>query len=335
MSRKPGPIKRFRYFVEWALLAGAFRLIPKLPRWFLLRLAKGLGTLGFYVDGRGRRTAYANLEAAFPGRWTETEREEVVRRCYQSWARTYLDQFWTRNVNEDNFHEFLTYQIDDPAGFERMRDHGAACQTPHYGNFEWGAAGLAFHGIRYIAIAQDFKNPRLTNIFKTNREHWGHTLIPQDKAFLKFMRALKKGQHVGFLPDLTVAPDQAATVIRFFGLKVSVTLLGPVLVKRTGKPVLTGLTLPCEDGTYFVRALPPLEFGPEATEQEIAQACWDAVEPIIAARPEHWLWMYKYFRFRPADDTAGRYPDYANRSKKFDKLDTETLGQAAAAGLEA
>ena len=221
----------------------------------------------------------------------------------------------------------LIYRIDDPEGLEQTRTEGAVCQTPHYGNFEWGAAGLAFFGIHYVAIAQDFKNPRLTDIFRRNREHWGHTLVPQEKAFLKLLRALKKGGHVGFLPDLTVPPSQAATVVKFFGLKVSVTLLGPVLVKRTRRPVLTGLMLPAEDGTYLAWQLPPLNFDPETSEQEIAQACWDAVEPLISRHPEHWLWMYKYFRYRPVDDD-GRYPPYANRSKKFDKLAKEVYGDS-------
>lgn len=322
---KPGPIKRFRYILEWAILASVFRLIPLCPRLLLLQISKGLGVLGFYFDGRGRRTAFSNLEAAFPGRWTEAEIEEVVRRCYQSWARTYIDQFWTRNVNAENFRDFFTYQMDDPEGFQSLIEDGVVCQTPHYGNFEWGAAGLAFSGLFYTAIAQDFKNPRLTDIFRVNREHWGHTLVPQDKAFLKMLRTIKKGGHVGFLPDLTVPPNQAATIVQFFGMKVSVTLLGPVLVKRTGKRVLTGLTFPCPDGTYVVKVLRPLEFSKEASEQEIAQACWDVVEPAIAAQPEHWLWMYKYFRFQPADDD-GRYPPYANRNKKFDKLEREVFG---------
>ena len=54
-------------------------------------------------------------------------------------------------------------------------------------------------------------------------------------------------------------------------MKVSVTLLGPVLAKKTGKPVLTGLSMPCPDGTYVGRVLPPLEFDAKMTEQEIAQ----------------------------------------------------------------
>jgi len=131
---------------------------------------------------------------------------------------------------------------------------------------------------------------------------------------------LNKGGHAAFLPDLTVPPGQAATVIKVFGLKVSVTVLGAFLLKRTGLPVISGFVLPLEDGRYLGYCFAPLRFPPEATEQEIAQACWDKVEPVIAARPEHWLWMYKHFRFRPAEG-GEKYPPYSNPSSAFEKMD--------------
>ncbi len=305
-----------------------FRTIPVFPRAWIRIWARPLGTLAFYVHGEGRRTAFANLAAAFPGRYTEFEIEEIVRRCYQSWAQTYLDQFWTRGLTAENYHRFIDYNVADPEGFERMKSTGAICMMPHYGNFEWGAAGLSFLGIRYTAIAQDFKNPKLTGIFQKNRELLGHQIIPQETALLKLLRTLRRNGFVGFLPDLTCPPSQTATIIEVFGLKASVTLLGPVLIKRTGKPVLTGIILPMDDGTYYGTQFPIQHFPPEMTEQEIAQACWNACEAFISRRPEHWLWMYKHFRYRPAEG-GDRYPPYANRSKKFDKLE-RTLAETAA-----
>jgi len=178
-------------------------------------------------------------------------------------------------------------------------------------------------GFHYTAIAQDFKNARLTEIFRLNREFHGHQMIPQDKAMLKLLRVLRRGGNAAFLPDPDGSPSQAATVIRVFGMKACVTVLGAFLVKRTGVPVFTGITFPCADGTYVVKGLPILRFPPEATALEIAQACWDMVEPGISAHPEHWLWMYKHFRYRPADDAeAARYPAYAHRSRSFNRLVT-------------
>lgn len=315
----PSPAKHIRYFFEWLALAAAFRVIPAIPRGVLRVVAPILGTLAFFVHGDGRRTSFANLSAAFPGRFTEAETERIVRKCYRSWAQTYLDQFWTKRLTAENHRDYFTYDFEDPTAFDAVRESGAIWMMPHYGNFEWGAESLSFFGIRYTAIAQDFKNPRLTAIFIKNREHLGHQIIPQEKSMLKLLRVLNKGGHAAFLPDLTVPPGQAATVIEVFGLKVSVTVLGAFLVKRTELPVISGYVLPLENGRYLGYCFAPLRFSADATVQEIAQACWDKVEPVIAARPEHWLWMYKHFRFRPMEG-GERYPAYSNTSKAFEKL---------------
>tara|TARA_R110002096_G_scaffold122929_6_gene266122 strand:- start:1642 stop:2607 length:966 start_codon:yes stop_codon:yes gene_type:complete len=320
----PSLAKRIRYFFEWLALATTFWLIPLTPRWILRKIASGLGLLGFYVHRDGRRTAFENLEAAFPGRWTEDEIEQIVLKCYRSWAQTYLDQFWTRRLNSEIGAQLITYPTLDEV--RELSKTGGILMTPHYGNFEWMAAGLGLHGLQYTAIAQDFKNPRLTGIFKKNREFLGHQLIPQERAMLKLLRVLKKGGISAFLPDLTVPPGDTATIIKMFGMKVSVTVLGAFLSKRTGLPVMTGACMPMRDGSYFAMSEKMIRFKPEQSEQEIAQQCWDSVERIINQRPEHYLWMYKHFRFRPKEG-GERYPSYANRSKKFDRLE-ERLSEA-------
>jgi hypothetical protein len=97
---------------------------------------------------------------------------------------------------------------------------------------------------------------------------------------------------------------------------------------------MTGLTFPSADGTYHVHGLPVLRFPESASVREIAQACWDQVEPGIAARPEHYLWMYKHFRYLPSDPgAAARYPFYANPSPLFDRLDASAEPALAEAGL--
>jgi len=64
---------------------------------------------------------------------------------------------------------------------------------------------------------------------------------------------------------------------------------------------------------------PRLDIPPGATEQEIVQLCWDQFEPVVRRDPSPWLWMYKYWRFRPGNATRP-YPDYAHPVRRFDKM---------------
>jgi lauroyl/myristoyl acyltransferase len=99
-----------------------------------------------------------------------------------------------------------------------------------------------------------------------------------------------------------------------------VTKLHAVLQKRTGLPIIPIESVPMADGRYRTIAHPPLHFSPEATEQEIAQQCWDAFEGQVRRQPEGWLWAYKHWRHLPEGEDPARYPFYAGPSGDFDAL---------------
>ncbi|MGZ5023670.1 MAG: LpxL/LpxP family acyltransferase, partial [Chthoniobacterales bacterium] len=80
---------------------------------------------------------------------------------------------------------------------------------------------------------------------------------------------------------------------------------------------------PLPDGRYRLVLHPALEIDARATDQEIAQACWDRFEPLVRQNPAPWLWMYKHWRYLPPD-TRRSYPYYANESPHFAKLLAQT-----------
>jgi hypothetical protein len=64
---------------------------------------------------------------------------------------------------------------------------------------------------------------------------------------------------------------------------------------------------------------PRIEFPAGASLQEMAQACWDQFEPVVRKNPGPWLWMYKHWRYRPANPDRP-YPFYANFYRPFENM---------------
>ena len=219
------PWKRLRYRLEWIAVKALAIGMPLLPRPLLMATARGLGSIAFYADKRGRTTAIENLRVVFGDRYTDRERRQVARRAFQNFARTVLDQFWTPRVTRISYLKYCDIQMDDEAQIEATRETGAIWVTPHYGNFEWTVLVMGLRDYDFTIVAQDFKNSLLTDIFKANREATGHTVIPQRGAMLRLLKNLKAGGHAAFLTDLTIKPSRSATVIRCFGRKTCVTAL--------------------------------------------------------------------------------------------------------------
>lgn len=313
--------KRFRYRLEELGCRLLARAIPLLSRSALVAFADAAGALAFRLDGRGRTVALANLECVFGDRFTPEQRADLARRAYQNFARTMLDLFWATRLDAGNWREWI-----QPLGFDAIRERlgrekcGTIFLCVHQGNWEWASLVCGFLGFGNVVVSENFKNPRLTEIFRERREHSGQTLIAQENSLLRMLKVVKRGGATGMLVDLNLRPDQAATVIDTHGgLKMCVPLLHAVLAQRAGALLVPVETQPQPDGTCRVIAHPPLELPADASLREIAQRCWDAFEPIVHARPQEYLWAYKHFRYRPREATRA-YPAYSNPSGKFEKL---------------
>jgi lauroyl/myristoyl acyltransferase len=312
--------KSFRYRLEWVLCGLLANGIPILPRRACVLLANVVGSLAFYLDSRGRAVALANLKAVFKGRYSEAERRVIARRSYQNFVRTMVDLFWARRLNAKNWRDYILTDMTEETAAKLYAGRGSVSMCVHWGNFEWASLAFGFVGIPTQIVAENFKNTLVSDYFNRAREISGHTIIPQENSMIRLLKVAKKHGATGMLVDLTMPPSQASVVIEAFGLKMSTTLLHSVLVQRGGAQMIRVDGEPLPDGRCRVVVHEPLAIPPDASLQEITQACWSAFEQRILQEPEKWMWPYKHWRYRPREAKAEDYPFYANISSKFEKV---------------
>lgn len=321
--------KGLRHRGEWLVIRGMANLIPRLPRRVSRFLAGALGWSASYVHLPGRRVALSNLQAAFPD-LPLAARRRITRASYQHFARAMADLFWSPRLTRENLHTI--FDLED---LERLKanggaDRGVIFACPHYGGFEWIAVVLGLVGFKCTVVTQGFKNPLLNQTFSALREVSGHQTIRSQGAVLRLYKALLNGRSVTMSFDLTVSAKLPSVPIKCFGMQTCVTLAHAWLHKRTGAPIIPTYCEPLPGGRYKLVVQAPLEIAPNATPQQIVQACWDRFEPVALRNPAPWLWMYKHWRYRPAN-AARPYPDYANESPHFRKLLARAEKEKAAA----
>src|SRR5260221_9979821 len=167
--------------------------IPRLSRRTCVRLGNALGTIAYLADARGRAVALGNLECAFGDRLTAKQRRELARASYRNFLRTMLDLFWAQNLTRENWRAWM-----QPEGFEELRDRlareqrGTIFMCVHQGNWEWASLACGFLGFGNVVVAENFKNPLLTEIFSTLRQHSGQTIIPQENSLLRMLKIVKR-----------------------------------------------------------------------------------------------------------------------------------------------
>ncbi|MEZ5385098.1 MAG: lysophospholipid acyltransferase family protein [Prosthecobacter sp.] len=327
-------MKKLRYFFESVLIESTAWLLPRLPRSLIMALSRGIGYIAYLGDTRGRRTALDNLRCAFGERYTEAERARIARKSYQVFARTFLDLFWSSRLTADTWQQYFTIRLPKPEDEEAARATGAVWVTPHFGNFELVSMVWGFRGFKFTVVAQDFKNPIITRVFKRLRQHSGHEVIPQENAMLKLMKALKRRGHAGLLTDLNIEPGRSSAAIQCFGLWTCVPTLHVELAKRFGLSIMTGVCRPLDDGRYEAIVYEAIQPKPEEDTRELTQRVWDHFEKAIREHPECWLWMYKHWRYRPVGELSVPHPDYpyySNLSHALIDMIPEQLRPAASA----
>ena len=306
----------FRQRLEFLGLSIGAGAISCLPFSWLHPCANLLGAMVCLLDLRGRKVAEANLITAL-GEMTPQRRAEIVRKSYQSFARTMLELMWAPNLTREALARHATVEGLDPAA----ADQPTIYLCLHASNFEWLSLALAYQIGPGIVVTQNFKNPLLGRLFDRFRSSTGHTIIPQERAMIRMLKHLKAGGYFNLVVDLNLDPRESSVIIdQFDGLKACVTQMHAALALRTGARVVPAECIAQADGTYRLVYHPALTITAETTPEEIAQQCWDMLEPGIRQRPEDWLWSYKHWRFKPDDATGARYPFYANVAKRFDKM---------------
>lgn len=314
---EPSRWKQFRYRLEYLALATFAWGVPRLSRQACVVFGKRIGSIAYHLDARGRAVALDNLRCAFGDRYTPEEREEIAKRSYQTFARTMFDLFWARNLNAQNWTDYIINAGGQPATYPGQ---GVIGLCVHWGNFEWQGLNAGFQGRPSVIVAENFKNPLLGDLFNHARQVSGNTIIPQESSMIRMLKLVKKKGAVGMVADLTFRPDQAAVAINAFGMKLSASFLHAVMVARGGALVMPSRGEPLEDGRCRITHYPPFVFPPETSLEEITQTIWDLFEKQISERPELWMWFYKHWRYRPRSAAPGEYPFYANVSSKFEKL---------------
>jgi len=311
--------------LEFAGLAAGAWIVARLPFRAIPLLAAFFGSFVYFLDPGGRRVALANIESAFPGKFSSAKKSAIARGSYVTFARTMFELFWAPNMDEEFFNRHVIYEGWENDHCRRDPAKPAIYACFHFSNFEWLALAGSYSITPGPVIAQRFKNPLLGPVFDRLRSSTGNHVIPQERAMIRMFKLLKGGGKFGMLCDLNLDPREGSVLINCFGgLLASVTQAHAALAQRTGAAIVPVECRPGPGGKYRIIHHAPIECPPEAEVREIVQKCWNALEPAVHAHPECWLWVYKHWRYMPADG-GSRYPFYANHAKRFQKLVDVTM----------
>jgi Kdo2-lipid IVA lauroyltransferase/acyltransferase len=265
-----------------------FRILSRLPLSLVHRLGGWLGWLTYLLSPTYRRhvrenMAQAGIDASLRGAAAAEAGKQMVE----------LARIWLRTLAETNA------QVVEVCGWEHVEaaqqaGKGIVFMTPHLGCFEITAQYYSAFG----DVTVLYRPPRQASIRQMildgrKREHLH--LAPADLSGVRaLIKALKKGEAVGMLPDQ--APKVGEGVwLKFFG-KPAYTMTLAARLTETGATTLMawGERLPRGRG-YRLHFHPPRQ-PLSGTTVERAQQINLEIEALVRECPTQYLWGYNRYK---------------------------------------
>lgn len=176
---------------------------------------------------------------------------------------------------------------------------GVIVMSPHLGSWEVGAQVLAeaFGAMRgeWVVLYRPARKRWLQGLVEQSRQRTNLRGVPTNLAGVRnLVRTLRAGGGTAILPD-QVPPLGQGVWAPFWGQPAYTMTLLPRLVQQTGATVLLCWCERVQAGRFRVHISPwdhPSLRDPGADPVVMAQAMNQAVEDLVRAHPEQYLWAY-------------------------------------------
>jgi len=272
-----------------------FRLVAALPLRIVHALGAGLARLAFAFAGSERRRLDENLRRA--GYVEPSLRAAVIRESGKMMFE--MPWVWLR-PQADVLARVRSVEGAELVEAARSRGRGVIVVTPHLGPFE---AGAVYIGAMLMPMTALYRPPRqrvFESLVRTGRARGNVRVATADaKGVRALLRALKRGEAIGILPD-QVPSRGDGTWAEFFGRPAYTMTLAMRLYEATGAAIVL---MQCErlpHGAGFRLRFTPLP--PAEPDEAPARRLNRALEGLIRALPEQYLWSYN--RYKAPDGVA-------------------------------
>ncbi len=297
MSRLPVPVARG---IVSFLLQLSFVLWPKKRHWVNDNFAHVLGR---------------------PPGSLEVKRKALA--AYRSYARYVVELLrLPRLTNEEAAALVDTSTLLPLEAYWKASGKGLILTSPHIGNLEGVARGIARHGWPIAALADDTSFPELFELLMRQRKEWGVRLIPW-RNLREMFGVLRRNEILALIIDWGYRAEDIP--VRMFGAWTTLPAGPAALAAKTGAPIVHVAIRRSADGRMYEisHSEPVFVTSSEPAElQRATQAVADALAATIAAAPEQW------YSFKPIwPSTAEEQAKLEERAKR-----AEQAGALAPAG---
>ncbi|MFC2522401.1 MAG: lysophospholipid acyltransferase family protein [Lautropia mirabilis] len=272
-----------------AVLVRTVKGLGRLPLPLLHAVGGCLGRLAYVCSAGLRRKTRNNLKTAglYSRRLAWSSAAAAGKAAIESayvWFRPDADLLARRG------HEAMTRLAQETLARQAAGDNrGLIILTPHIGCFEMGARAYGLTA-PITVLYKAPRHPVMHRLLRAGRSQTGVTPVPADTSGVRaLLRALKRGEAVGILPDQVPSAGDGLWA-DFFGRPAFTMTLPLRLAQKTGARVCLMAVWRQADGRGWEVEVEDLEGSPDPATLNAR------IEALVRRRPEQYVWNYNRYK---------------------------------------
>ncbi len=267
------------------------------------------GQFVYYCLPYRKKIIQSNIAQVFGDGLSHAGQKHLAKSFYSHLLTSIKEMIHLRFLSEKELCERV-----DVIGAERLmavaqQGKGVLVLTGHFGNWEFAPLGgilnfKAFQG-QFHFIRRTLGSKTLERILFRRYFQAGLNVIPKKDSLQQVCDVLEKNHAVVFVLDQHASlANRDGVAAEFFGKKAGTYRSLASFSRHTGVPVVPAAGYRLPNGRHVLEFHEPIEWQDYPTTQESVYrntlAYNQALERIILAHPEQWLWLHKRWKLKPS-----------------------------------
>jgi KDO2-lipid IV(A) lauroyltransferase len=268
------------------------------------RVAAWLGWLAYTLDKRHRTVAMENLRHAFPGQYTDAQRDQMVRAVFRHFCELLTEiVLIPRKLHVCNHKKHLEVANEKPMLELVLTNQPVLVLTCHFGNWEFGGYYLGLCGLTTYAVARPLDNPYLDRFLRHFRENTGQQLLAKKGDFDRMTEVLAGGGVLATLGDQDAG--QRGLFVNFFGRPASTHKAIALMALEQRVPILVAATYKVGEPMRYRMVTQDVIYPEDYADQPdavkaITQRFTTALEELVRLAPKQYFWVHNRWKHQPA-----------------------------------
>ena len=288
-----------RYFGSWLvlLLAALLSVLPQTARHWIGRL---IGIYLFKKNKKRRRVVQSNLRQVFPEA-SEAQLQQMTQTHLSWYGKALVDYSVFFFARKRRLAKQVTIVGEELLIDLKQKDQPIILLLAHSVMLEFAVIALSAN-YKSFGSYKASSNLVLDWVIARSRCRFADFVVSREAGLRPLIRAIKSQRIMIFLPDEDLGLDNAVFV-PFFG-RLKATLTTPARLARLGGAKAVAGFVAFDDITqqYQLRLQEMPAAYPEGSANEDAAALNDALEKLVLASSEQYMWTMKWFRTIAPED---------------------------------